>query len=184
MYKISRILLLGLIMLIYLPSQAQNIKSISTNFGYTDDGLATLVNFSLIDSRSQSYFYEAGIYSGYLKENKSDYNVKVNLHSLNLGYFKKIDLLSTISGIIETYVGLGGVLGIENINNGNKSLLDGALIKSKDGFIYGGFGALETEIYLSDKFYLLSRYTYFHHANSEVGKSKFIASVGLKYLIF
>lgn len=182
MKQLSKILLLGLILL-YLPSQAQNRKSISANFGYTDDGLATLFNFTFSDNTLKN-FYEIGIYSGYLNENKSDYNVKVNLHSLNVGYFIKINQLSTFNGLIETYVGVGGVLGIEDINSGNRNLSNNALIKSKDGFVYGGFGAIQVDIFLSNRFYLLGRYTHYYHANSDASKSKLMASIGIKYLFF
>lgn len=183
MKQLTKFLLIGLLVLLYYPTQAQNQKSISSNFGYSDNGFATLFNFTF-SNMPRHHFYEVGIYSGYLKERQTDFKIKVNVHTLNLGYFKKINLLSMQSGLIDTYAGIGGVFGWETINGGSQVLPDNSIVTSQDGIIYGGFGALQGDIYLSDKFNLSTRYTHFYHANSDVGKSKFMIGLGLKYIIY
>jgi len=184
-YKLRKIILLGLILILYIPvSNAQSQKSLAGFAGYTNDGIATLFGFSYSFNDIKYDFLEASVYSGYLKERKTEYNVEVNVHSINLGYFKRIEPLSTLNGLVCTYVGIGGLLGKESINNGNNELSNGALITSKGGAIYGGFGAVQADLFISNRFHLLGRYTHFYHANSEVGKSKFMIGLGLKYVIF
>lgn len=50
---------------------------------------------------------------------------------------------------------LTAVAGYESINGGENILYDGAKIRTKDSFIYGGGGRLSIEIYPSDRFVLL-----------------------------
>lgn len=55
------------------------------------------------------------------------------------------------------FVSFGGSLmgGYETSNWGDKLLYDGATLKNRDGFIYGGAVSLEVEIYLTDNIVLL-----------------------------
>lgn len=183
-YKLRKIFL-GLILILYIPvSNAQSKKFIAAFTGYTDDGISTLFSFSYSLDDIKYSFIEASIYSAYLKERKTEYNINVNVHSLNLGYFKKIEPLSTFNGLVNTYVGLGGLLGKESVNSGRNELSNGALVKSKGGTVYGGFGAVHVDLFMSHRFHLLGRYTHFYHPNSEIGKSKFMIGLGLKYVIF
>ena len=183
-YKLRKTLL-GLILILYIPiSNAQSKKFVSAFAGYTEDGISTLFSFSYSPKNIKYNFIETSIYSAYLKERKTEYNIDVNVNTLNLGYFKRIEPLSTMSGLLYTYVGIGGLLGKENINGGDKELPNGALITSKGGNIYGGFAAVHIDLFMSNRFHLLGRYTHFYHVNSEISKSKFMVGLGLKYVIF
>lgn len=53
------------------------------------------------------------------------------------------------------YLGGSAMAGYETVNRGDKLLFDGATIRNKDAFIYGGAITLEVEAYLSDRVILL-----------------------------
>lgn len=161
---------------------SQTKTSVSAIIGYSDNGFAALTNFQIYLEQSFDNYYEVGVYTGFLNETQSEYKIPLNVYTFNSGYHFVINPISARSNIIVTTLGLGGVIGKETLNNGNTELPDGALIKSKDGLIYGAYGALETDFYLSDNWSLLGRYTHFYHVNSSVSKSKFIVGIGVKYL--
>ncbi|TCP28155.1 conjugative transposon protein TraO [Tenacibaculum skagerrakense] len=180
-----RKILLGLILIFYIPiSHGQSNKSVSALAGYTDNGISTFVSFSYSLDDIKYNFFELGMYSGYLNEQQTNYDIDVTIHTATLGYFKRLEFLSTHNGLILTFAGLGGVLGNESINGGNSDLPNGALITSKGGSIYGGFAAIHTNLYLTNRLSLLGRYTHFYHVNSEIGKSKFMIGLGLRYVLY
>ncbi len=63
--------------------------------------------------------------------------------------------LSDASKTLFFSIGGSALLGYETSNWGNKLLYDGAMLRSKDSFIYGGAITFEIETYLSDKVVLL-----------------------------
>lgn len=185
MSKSLKIFFLGLVLILYIPvTKAQSKKFISGNLGYSDNGVATLFNVAYSFQNIKQDFFELGFYSGFLNETETEHKIDVNVHTLNLGYFRKIDFLSVQKDYFLVYAGVGGVIGKETINNGNESLPNGALITSRDGSIYGGYAGVQGDLFLTDRFSLLARYTHYYHVNSEIGKSKFMAGLGLKYVIF
>ncbi len=165
-------------------SYAQSKIQVSAFGGYSDEGFATLTNFAFSNHNVKDSFFEAGVYAGFLKENNTEYNIDVNIYSLNLGYFKRLPFLSLKKDLVIFHAGIGGLFGKEIINNGLNELPNGALIKSNDGTIYGGFAALQGDLFLNDKLSLLVRYNQFYHANSEINKSKMFVGAGIKFLIF
>ncbi len=173
-----------MLLIIYIPTNAQSKKHVTGLLGYSDDGFATLASFAFSTSDTKYDFFEASIYSAYLTERKTAYNIPVTIHSLNLGYFKKLDFLSFKRDFILFHGGLGGIIGTESINNNSNELPNGALITSNDGVIYGGFAALQGDLFLNDKLRFITRYKHFYHANSDINKSKFFIGAGLKFLIF
>ena len=175
------IVMLSIILTTYrATSQTQTSTSLLT--GYSDNGLAALANFQLYLGQTFKNYYEIGLYTGFLKETKSEFEIPLNVYTLNTGYHLRVDKISSRTNTIVTTLGIGGVIGVERLNKGNNTLTNGALIESNDGLIYGAYGALETNIYLSDRWSLIGRYTHFYHANSEVGQSKFMVGAGIKYL--
>jgi len=51
--------------------------------------------------------------------------------------------------------GISALAGYETVNDGNKLLLDGATLRNRDGFVYGGALTLQAETYLTDRLVLL-----------------------------
>ncbi|SEB51500.1 Conjugative transposon protein TraO [Tenacibaculum sp. MAR_2009_124] len=178
--------LLGLFLAIFITSfsNAQSKIQVSAFGGYSDDGFATLANFAFSNHDIKDSFFEAGVYAGFLEERNTSYNVDVNVFSLNFGYFKRLPFLSSSQDVMLLHAGIGGLFGKEIINNGLNELPNGALIKTNDGTIYGGFASLQGDLRLNDKLSLLARYNQFYHANSETNRFKMFVGIGVKFLIF
>lgn len=83
------------------------------------------------------------------KENK----IPVSQFTAEGGYF--LNFLSNPTKVVAFSVGLSALGGYETSNWGEKILFDGATLRNKDAFIYGGAITLEMETYLSDRFVLL-----------------------------
>ena len=64
-------------------------------------------------------------------------------------------LLSDGSNTFFLSAGVSALAGYETVNGGEKRLFDGATLRNKDGFIYGGAITLQAETFLSDRLVLL-----------------------------
>lgn len=97
------------------------------------------------------------------------------------GYY--FNFLSDASKTLFLYLGGSAMAGYETVNWGERLLEDGAKIRNKDGFLWGGAVTLRIETYLSDRVILLitgrERFlwgTTTGHFHTQVG-------VGLKFII-
>ena len=64
------------------------------------------------------------------------------------GYYRK--LLSEVSKTLFIYGGISALAGYETVNWGKTLLPDGATLRDRDAFIYGGAPTLNIEVYLTD----------------------------------
>ena len=97
------------------------------------------------------------------------------------GYFLKI--LSDPSRTFMLSLGGSALAGYETSNWGDKLLPDGATLRNKDSFIYGGAITLELETYLSDKIVLLLNARERVLWGSSIGHFHTQFGVGLKFII-
>lgn len=70
------------------------------------------------------------------------------------GYYLKV--LSDARKMLFVYAGASALAGYETVNWGDKVLPDGALLRDKDAFIYGGALTLDVEFYVADRIALLA----------------------------
>lgn len=70
----------------------------------------------------------------------------------SIGYF--LQAFSNHRKNVLMYVGLSGVAGYEIFNKNTSVLQDGATLKNKLGFVYGGKGTLSLETYVSNRWVL------------------------------
>ena len=70
------------------------------------------------------------------------------------GYYLKV--LSDARKMLFVYAGASALAGYEMVNWGDKVLADGALLRDKDAFIYGGSLTLDVEFYVADRVALLA----------------------------
>jgi hypothetical protein len=162
--------------------ESQTKLATSVYGGYSEDGFATMANLQIYPEHVFKNYYEIGIYAGFLTVKEKKQEISLDVYTVNAGYHFRINQLSSMRNTVVTTFGLGGVIGKEILNNGSDDLPSGALILTRDGLVYGAYGALETDFYLSDKISILGRYTHFYHANSDVGESKFMVGLVLKYI--
>jgi hypothetical protein len=154
--------------------------------GYTENGFSILGSYNFYNGntlKNLNNFIELSLLASFAEEKKSDYNLPVEIYSLNAGYFKRITMLSGTNKEFTTAIGLGGVFGYESINKNRTELQNGALILDKSKMIYGGFAGLNIDIYISDQIDLTTKTNFYYHANSDIAKTKFFIGLGIKYSI-
>jgi len=97
------------------------------------------------------------------------------------GYYFKF--LSDGSKTVFFSLGGSALAGYETVNWGNKLLPDGATIRNRDAFLYGGAITLEVETYLTDRIVLLLTSRERILWGSTTGKFHTQFGVGLKFMI-
>lgn len=97
------------------------------------------------------------------------------------GYYLKF--LSDPSKTLFFSVGASAITGYETVNWGDGLLYDGAIITSKDNFLYGGAITFEIETFLSDRLALLFNARERILFGSSINKFHTQVSVGLKIII-
>lgn len=97
------------------------------------------------------------------------------------GYYFK--LLSDNRKTFFLSFGLSASAGYEASNWGEKLLYDGATLRNKDAFIYGGSAIIEVETYLSDRLVLLINARERLLFGSSIEKFQTQYGIGIKYII-
>ena len=92
----------------------------------------------------------------YLLKNKpyKEEKIPVAQFTAEGGYYLKV--LSDARKMLFVYAGASALAGYETVNWGEKVLPDGALLRDKDVFIYGGALTLDVEFYVADRIALLA----------------------------
>ena len=92
----------------------------------------------------------------YLLKNKpyKEEKIPVAQFTAEGGYYLKV--LSDARKMLFVYAGASALAGYEAVNWGDKVLADGALLRDKDAFIYGGALTLDVEFYVADRIALLA----------------------------
>ena len=92
----------------------------------------------------------------YLLKNKpyKEEKIPVAQFTAEGGYYLKV--LSDARKMLFVYAGASALAGYETVNWGDKVLADGALLRDKDVFIYGGALTLDVEFYVADRIALLA----------------------------
>ena len=92
----------------------------------------------------------------YLLKNKpyKEEKIPVAQFTAEGGYYLKV--LSDARKMLFVYAGASALAGYETVNWGDKVLADGALLRDKDAFIYGGALTLDVEFYVADRIALLA----------------------------
>lgn len=97
------------------------------------------------------------------------------------GYYVKF--LADHSKTFFLSIGGSALAGYETSNNSQKLLFDGATLRNKDAFIYGGAITLELETYLTDRLVLLVNARERCLWGSSIGNFHTQFGVGLKFII-
>ena len=79
--------------------------------------------------------------------------------------------------------GVSGLLGYETVNRGEKRLYDGAALKNRNNFIYGGEITLRGEAYLCDRVALLLTLRERVTGGSSVARFHTLLGAGLRIMI-
>lgn len=156
-------------------------NSISMIGGYSENGYGVMTNFQYYPDKNIDRHFEIGGYVGFMEERETEYNIPVELYSLNIGYFIGIPFLSSKNDAFRLSIGAGGTIGNEPIDVSEIQLDTLESISTKNGAVYGIYGAIESDIKLFKHLSGIVRYTHFHHPKSEIGKTKFLIGLGLNF---
>jgi len=110
-----------------------------------------------------------------------DMHIPQSQFTADAGYFLKF--LSDRRKMFFVSVGASAVVGYETVNRNDRMLPDGATVNNGDAFLYGGAFTIEWEIYLTDRFVLLTNIRERLLMGSSVGKLNTQFGIGLKIII-
>ncbi|WP_193747188.1 conjugal transfer protein TraO [Algibacter lectus] len=128
--------------------------------------------------------FKGGVYySSNITEVKGALEVPYHIFNVNIGYITNI--YTSIRKNTKINIGGGGLVGYEEVNNGNHLLENGALLLDRSKFIYGGFALVELEIYLNNDINLILRLNEYYHMNSDLGgQFTLFTGIGVRYFLF
>ena len=92
----------------------------------------------------------------YLLKNKPYKEEKIPVAQFTAEGCYYLKVLSDARKMLFVYAGASALAGYETVNWGDKVLPDGALLRDKDAFIYGGALTLDVEFYVADRIALLA----------------------------
>ena len=119
----------------------------------------------------------------YLLKNKpyKEKKIPVAQFTAEGGYYLKV--LSDARKMLFVYAGASALAGYETVNWGDKVLPDGALLRDKDAFIYGGALTLDVEFYVADRIALLANLRERCLWGNSTGHFHTQFGVGVKFII-
>ena len=119
----------------------------------------------------------------YLLKNKpyKEEKIPVAQFTAEGGYYLKV--LSDARKTLFVYAGASALAGYETVNWGDKVLNDGALLRDKDVFIYGGALTLDVEFYVADRIALLANLRERCLWGNSTGHFHTQFGVGVKFII-
>lgn len=187
------ILSLGLLLLGSSPAQAQRYLPRQTGLQLT----AGLVDGLWFRNPDGERLFHCGIAWSRYNENRTrwvvgadylhkEYRYRTQLIPRDLftiegGYY--IPFLSNRGKDLFLSAGLSALTGYEVVNWGEDRLHDGALLRSRDSFIYGLVPALEAEVFLNDRVVLLLNLRQRVLFGSDIGNFNTLVGFGLKFII-
>lgn len=180
LYQLLIVLIFGVVQMSH--GQRAFATSVGLSAGYTEDGYAGLFNYNYHNGRS-SYIH-VGLFASFSVDKETvGYEIPYNIFNIQPGYYFRI-MQSQGFKPVSLYLGGGGILGYEILNNGNNELPNGALIDAKSQFLYGGFAGLELDYAFSDDWSFVVKANEYYHVNSDVGNWYPYIAVGLRYYLY
>lgn len=173
--KKIKILIVSLFMILSYSGNAQSYaNAFAGSLGIVQDGIGGIFSYNYFLDRHDNI--EAGVF---LTAAKFKYvegiKIPYNDFTLNVGYSKNV--FWNYQNTFNVNLAAGGVFGYETVNNGEKELKNGAIIRSEPGFIYGAYIGVDLDYALTDQYSITLRLNEYYHANSTLGE--FIPFVGL-----
>ncbi|MDR1984742.1 MAG: conjugal transfer protein TraO [Prevotellaceae bacterium] len=159
---------------------------------------AGTVNGFVLDTDNENFAFHAGIafstytqngnrwvFGGEYLEKRYPYkglSLPQSQFTAQAGYYLKF--LSDGNKTLFFSLGVSLLAGYETVNWNEKRLFDGATIRNKDGFLYGGAITLEMEVYLTDWIALIANVRERLLSGSSVGKFNTQLGLGFKFIIY
>lgn len=174
----KKALLFALTMSMGLVHSQSSKMALSATGGSVQEGFGGKISFNYYNN--DITFIKTSFMASFSNEDiNSIIQVPYNIYTLNVGYFSKI--LKTKNDNAFLNIGGGASIGYENINGNSQDLSDGSLIISESSFVYGVFGGLDGELYLSDSFSFLMETDLIYHLGSDIGNVNAYIGIGFRY---
>lgn len=129
-------------------------------------------------AKNGHYFFGLAEYSRKYYEYAS-YNIPIDTFLFNGGY--SLYLWGDAMRNVNINIGLGGVVGYEQLNRREEMIDDGAMISTTESFIYGASGKLSLESYLTEHLVFLVNGQLRFLLNSELGEFYALFGFGLRF---
>ena len=162
-------------------SKAQSYSDAFTvNIGAVQDGLGGVISYNYFLDRHD--FIDAGVLLTAANFKYVDgIKIPYNDFTFNLGYSKNV--FWNYKNTLNVNISAGGLFGYETVNKGDKNLSNGALIKSKPGFIYGAYLGLDLEYSINDQLSAVLKANEYYHSNSTLGEFLPFIGLGVRYYV-
>ena len=125
-----------------------------------------------------NYLYGLAEYSRKYEE-YNNYDIPINTFLFNGGY--SLYLWGDVMRNVNINLGIGGLVGYEQINKGNEMIYDGSILNTTESFIYGANGKLSIESYLTDHCVFLVNGQLRFLQNSQLGQFQSLFGFGIRY---
>lgn len=102
-------------------------------------------------------------------------------YTVESGYY--LNFLNAFRQTVFLSVGASALAGYETSNKGKKSLYNGATLKNRDSFVYGGALSFEVETFITNQLILLFIARERMLKGSDIGKFHTQLGVGIKFII-
>lgn len=129
-------------------------------------------------TKNGNYFFGVAEYSRRYYQ-YVDYDIPIDTYLANGGY--SIYLWGDAMRNVNINIGLGGLVGYEQLNNGAEIISDGAIINRTESLIYGASGKLSVESYLTEHLVVLVHGQVRYLQNSQLGEFYSLFGFGLRY---
>ncbi|AWX44792.1 hypothetical protein HME9304_01797 [Flagellimonas maritima] len=148
--------------------------------GYAQEGFGIKGAFNYYHNRTD--YLHANILATFSKEKTSTaVTVPYNIFLFNAAYFTPV--IKSKDNSNSLYTGGGISLGYESINGNEPDLEDNSLLVSESGLLYGFYGGINADYFLSDSFSLILPIDLFYHFGSDLGNIHFFTGLGVRYHI-
>ena len=129
-------------------------------------------------TKNGNYFFGLAEYSRKYYE-YAHYDIPIDTFLFNGGY--SLYMWGDLMRNVNINLGLGGLVGYEKINRGNKTIYDGSIINATENFIYGASGKLSLESYLTDHWVFLVNGQLRYLQNSQLGEFHALFGFGMRF---
>ncbi|AZA50678.1 conjugal transfer protein TraO [Chryseobacterium carnipullorum] len=129
-------------------------------------------------TKNGNYLFRLAEYSRKYYE-YAHYDIPIDTFLFNGGYSLYVwgDLMRNVN----INLGLGGLVGYQQINRRNETIYDGSIINATENFIYGASGKLSLESYLTDHLVFLVNGQLRYLQNSQLGEFHALFGFGMRF---
>ena len=178
--NIPYILIIGILLWTNISSAQSHKTAFSVNAGIVTDGFG---GSATLDYKINDFDYlQFNVLVSFFDLELDAIEIPVNTYSFNPGFF--FDVIRNNSRTFALGLGVGGIIGYENINKGEQTLENNQILDIEtDIVIFGAYVGLDMDIFISPLVSINIKANENYHANSEIGEFIPYAGLGIKLIL-